>query len=174
MIYSFNIQWYEKLGEANNTKSDPPLLIAGQSVGLAFNLASAILLLFRVGGHESLHFSIWCIVTLSVAIILDLLCLAIFGASHPNSLNDGYTLSTAYYLTLASAIMSLLSVIAMAVDLIKTKRHPDMVHLLTPKQRSLAMMSFHFMAYLAIGGIMYKYLLKITYVVPMCGDLVIS
>ena len=111
-------------------------------------------------------FTITCIGSLAIAILLDSLCLIIFGVTRSNSDGDGYILSTAYYLTLASAIMSLIAAILMTIDALKLSRtSQERIKLLTPKQRNLAMMEFHFMTYLAIGSIAYKYFLGISYVV---------
>lgn len=166
--------WYVAVGDPTKTKNDPALLITGQTFALFFNLLAAVLLVLRISGHESSRFSHSCIVALFIAVILDLICLSVFGASHPNTLRDGYILSTAFYLTLASGIMSLTAALFMIVDAYKARARTDVVHLLTPKQRSLAMMGFHFMAYLAIGGIMYKFLLDLTYVIilrpPICSQ----
>lgn len=129
-----------------------------------FNLTAAIALLLRILGGSTTRNTLVCIANLVVAVIIDLLCLAIFGASHTNNKDgNGYVLSTAYWLTLTSGIFSLVSAIGLAIDLIKAqhaRKHPGT---LTPKQRSLALAMFTFMAYIAIGGIIYKYMLSITF-----------
>ena len=143
--------------------NDPPLLIVGQSIALAFNAIACIIVLFRVNGYETLRNSLACTIALSCALLLDLLCLAIFGASHPNSKNDGYVLSTAFYLTTTSAILTLIALLANAFDARAARTcPPSQLVLLSPNQRSLAMLSFRFMFYLTVGCIIFKYLLKIT------------
>lgn len=100
------------------------------------------------------------IVLLAGAVILDLVCLAIFGATHSNSRHDGYVLSTAFYLTVTSAIFSIGGLSALLADYFDLLHDP--IRFLTPKQRSLSLMSFIFMLYLLIGSIMFKYVLHKT------------
>jgi len=156
--------WCQYEGDFSKTKNDPVLLIIGQSFGLFFNVLASFLLLFHISGFETMIFTTTCIGSLAIAILLDSLCLTIFGVSRSNSDPDGYILSTAYYLTLASGIMSLIAAILMSIDALKiSRKSQERITLLTPKQRSLAMMEFHFMTYLAIGSIAYKYLLGISH-----------
>ncbi|KAF8336504.1 uncharacterized protein EI90DRAFT_3119742 [Cantharellus anzutake] len=156
--------WYQRKGATSETKTDPVLLIIGQSFGLFFNVLASVLLLFCINGSETMIITSSCIGSLGIAILLDLVCLSIFGTSHSNVEQDGYALSTAYYLTLSSGIMSLIAALLMTVDALKHDWVPyGRGKLLTQKQRRLAMRTFHFMAYLAIGSIVFRYLLDISY-----------
>src|SRR5258708_2348195 len=133
-----NHKWYQLKGDFNDTRHDPPLLIIGQSFGLFFNVLASFLLLFHINGFETMIFTTTCICSLAIATLLDFLCLLIFGVTHPNSKPDGYILSTAYYLTLASAIMSFIAVLLMTIDAVRLARMPQKrAKLLTPQPNNL-------------------------------------
>ncbi|KAF9516557.1 hypothetical protein BS47DRAFT_654016 [Hydnum rufescens UP504] len=156
--------WYALAGDHTVTKQDPPLLIVGQSMALAFNATASVLFLFRVNGYETLRYTVACSITLFCALLLDLLCLAIFGASHSSSRHNSYELSTAFYLTFTSSILTLIALLSNVLDAREARKSPRHRRvLLTPNQRILAMVSFTFMVYLAIGCIIFKYLLELTY-----------
>lgn len=153
-------QWYARAADEFATKHDPRILITGQSAAFACNMGAAISFALRLTGADVQVTTVTAMVLLAAAVVLDLICLAIFGASHSNSLHDGYVLSTAFYLTVTSAIFSVAGGSALLVDWINLRSDP--ARFLTPKQRSLSLMSFIFMLYLLLGSLMFKYVLRET------------
>lgn len=130
----------------------------GQSFALLFNLIASASFIARFTGANV----VWAVritfASLTLAILLDILCLAIFGASHSYSHLDGYELSTAYYLTVTSGIITAMALAALISD--QQREHRQF---LTPKQRSLALIAYVFMSYLLLTSVIFKYVLNRRY-----------
>ncbi|KAF8324125.1 hypothetical protein DL93DRAFT_2162208 [Clavulina sp. PMI_390] len=149
--------WRAHAGDHFSTKRDPYLLIAGEAAAFACNLVAAVVFVLRLTGADVAFTTIVTMLSLASAVVLDVLCLALFGAWHSHRLHDGEVLSPAFYLTVTSGVFSLAGGAALLVDWRNMQSDP--IRFLTPKQRSLSLMSFIFMAYLLCGSLMFKYVL---------------
>jgi hypothetical protein len=145
-------------GDYRSSKTDPALLIIGQSFALGFNITASVVFIARLSGADPLPCTYVTIGSLCLAVLLDLICMAVFGASHSYPMRDGYELSAAFYLTLTSAIMSSISIGTLIADLLALRHNP--MQFLTAKQRSLSLMSSIFMLYLLLASLVFKYVME--------------
>ncbi|KAF9516556.1 hypothetical protein BS47DRAFT_655136 [Hydnum rufescens UP504] len=128
--------------------------------------AGAIMRSLKTTPHSWLLASAWPLHSISQpwlfssCALLKLSCLMIFVASLSNPIHD--ELSPAFYFAMTSAILTSTALFANVFDSRDAKERPRLQSILNPNQRNLAIMFFHFVVYLVIGTIMFKYLLGLT------------
>ncbi|GAA5984389.1 hypothetical protein JCM5350_003344 [Sporobolomyces pararoseus] len=153
--------WYIRKGQDGSiveTKSDPPLIIAAGSILLALSVCSNISILLRLLDVHCRLFTFSTISILSVHIVLALITVTIFAVERANP--DGYSLSTAFWLTVVSAIIALCVTTSLVIDGLRTKWYSRGGTGLTGEQRSLVIVFNSFIVTVLIGAIAYRYLLE--------------
>ncbi|GAA5863027.1 hypothetical protein JCM8547_003660 [Rhodosporidiobolus lusitaniae] len=151
--------WYVKRenGFVVKSKDDPPLIVAAGSIALALGILANISILFRLIDTHSRFFTVSTMVILLVHITINTIALTIFGVRQ-STVDDGYVLSTAYWLTTASSGVALGVVSLLLIDARFTKWYTINGTGLTGKQRSLIIAFDIFVALLMIGTVSFRYL----------------
>ena len=86
-----------------------------------------------------------------------------FGVVH--RFDDGFTYSQAFWMTVCSTIASVITTITLFLDYYCTPNFAKSGSGLTRKQRSLVIIFMVLLADLAVGALVYSYLLETRYVV---------
>jgi hypothetical protein len=152
--------WYvrrDASGFVVETKPDPPLIIAAGAVTLAVAILANLSIMSRLVDTQPRFFTFSTLFLLSVHCLINLIALCIFGVEH--AVPDGYYLSTAFWLSAASGIVALVSIVALVVDGMLTRWYREGGIGVTNKQRSLIVCFDSFVALLLIGSVCYRYLI---------------
>ncbi|GAA5925253.1 potassium channel family protein [Sporobolomyces koalae] len=139
-------------------KPDPPLIVAAGSVTLALSILSNISILFRLIDTHCRVFTLSTIGLLAAHIVLSVVSCLIF-ALHSQFAVDGYTLSTAFYLTVASAAIGLVVALALFIDGLQTQWYSRNGTGLSGAQCSLIIAFDIFVTWVVIGTVSFRYLL---------------
>ena len=95
--------------------------------------------------------------------VINFATVTVFSVIH--RFDDGFTYSQAFWMTVCSTIASFITTITLLLDYFCTPNFAKSGSGLTRKQRSLVIIFMVLLAYLAIGALVYTYLLQIEYVV---------
>ncbi|GAA5864245.1 hypothetical protein JCM3774_001268 [Rhodotorula dairenensis] len=153
-------KWYvvkDANGAIVEARPDPPLIVAAGAVTLALALLANIAILFRLIDTHPRWFSLGTIAFLTGHVIVNLVALIIFGVAHAHP--DGYVLSTAFWLTAASACVAAGSVALLVVDGSLTRWYSRGGTGVSGQQRSLVLTWDLFLSLILIGAIAYRYLI---------------
>ncbi|GAA5967668.1 hypothetical protein JCM11641_005728 [Rhodosporidiobolus odoratus] len=152
--------WYvhkDASGQVVHSQEDPPLIVAAGAIALILGVFSNGSILLRLLDTHCRLFTLLTISFLSVHIVLNLVAVTIFAVRHAHP--DGFALSTAFWLTVASSAVALAVVLLLLVDGMLTKWWSKGSTGLSGKQRSLVIAFDIFVALLVIGSVCYRYLL---------------
>lgn len=112
----------------------------------------------------------------SYILTTPLVALVWFGVIH--AVDDGFTYSQAYYVTLASTIVSLVVTTTLTIDYVRTKDFTKSGSGLTRKQRSLVIIVMVLLTYLGFGAIVYCFIIEISFLdalyFSVCSSLTIG
>lgn len=144
------------------TRSNPVLL----DIGLAFSMTCAVLanlcIILRFLEKRVLTTTILCIVFLSIHDIINIIALTVFGVTH--RFNDGFTYSEAFWMTICSTVVSVITNVTLIVDLICTPNFKTSGSGLTRKQRTLMIMLIILFVYIALGSLINSFLLSLSFI----------
>lgn len=101
------------------------------------------------------------IVSLTIHDIINITAIAIFGVIH--SVDDGFTYSESFYMTIASTVASVLVNITLVLDFWTTKNFRNAGSGLTQKQKELVIITMIFLVYLSLGSLLYSLLLGLSF-----------
>ncbi|GAA5894016.1 potassium channel family protein [Sporobolomyces salmoneus] len=139
-------------------KSDPPLIIAAGAVTLALSCLSNLTILFRLIDTHCRVFTFATIALLISHVILSLVSCLIFGIT--NSGGENFILSTAFYLTVASAAVALAVALALIADGYQTEWYKSNGTGISSAQCSLVISFDLFVTWLIVGTCAFRYLLE--------------
>lgn len=144
------------------THSNPVLL----DIGLAFSMTCAVLanlcIILRFLEKRVLTTTILCIIFLSIHDIINIIALTVFGVMH--RFNDGFTYSEAFWMTICSTVVSVITNVTLIVDLICTPNFKTSGSGLTRKQRTLMIMLIILFVYIALGSLINSFLLSLSFI----------
>ncbi|CAO1627260.1 unnamed protein product [Parajaminaea phylloscopi] len=155
-------KWYVRQGAEGGYRPNPALL----EVGLAISMASAVLanvfLLFRFTSllppRKATASAMLCLI---VHDAINIAALVAFGVVH--AVDDGFTYSQAYWMTLASTSVSLACTFTLAIDYIGTKNFKSSGSGLTNKQTQLVIVIMILLVYVSLGSLLWSLLLGIQF-----------
>ncbi|GAA6022291.1 hypothetical protein JCM11491_005253 [Sporobolomyces phaffii] len=160
-IPALSEHWYIRKaqdGSIVESRPDPALIIASGSILLGLSvLANASILLRLVDVHCRL-FTFTTLAFLATHIILALVTVTIFAVQH--AIPDGYTLSTAFWLTVASSAIALCVAGSLMIDGFRTRWYSRGGTGLTGEQRSLVIVFCIFVVNMIVGAAAYRFLLQ--------------
>ncbi|KAK0548348.1 Potassium channel [Tilletia horrida] len=164
-VPGFTSSWYLSTGrdqEAVVYAKNPPLLDVGLGFSMGFaviaNLSIVLRFLEVLRPRKS---TLIAIVLLTLHDLINITALAVFGKIH--AVNDGFTYSEGYWMTLGSTLTSTIVNFTLIADYVNTKQFKDAGSGLTRKQRELVVMVMLVLFYLSIGALIYALLLKINF-----------
>lgn len=156
--------WYIRTENYNTvqTRANPVLL----DIGLAFSMTCAVLanvcIILRFLEKRVVTMTILCIVFLSIHDIINIVALIIFGVSH--RFNDGFTYGEAFWMTICSTVISLVTNVSLIIDFICTPDFKTSGSGLTRKQRTLMILLIILFVYIALGSLVNSYLLSLSFI----------
>ncbi|KAE8272085.1 hypothetical protein A4X09_0g248 [Tilletia walkeri] len=164
-VPGFTSSWYISTGRelGNVVYEKNPVLL---DIGLAFSMAFAVLanlciILRFLEVMRPKKSTLIAMVLLTLHDSINVAALAIFGKAH--AVDDGFTYSEGYWMTLGSTLASIIVNFTLIADYINTKQFRDAGSGLTRKQRELVIMTMLVLFYLSIGALIYCLLLKINF-----------
>ncbi|KAG2132703.1 uncharacterized protein EDB93DRAFT_1255121 [Suillus bovinus] len=156
--------WYIRTENYNTVqnRANPVLL----DIGLAFSMTCAVLanvcIIFRFLEKRVMVMTILCIMFLSIHDIINVVALTIFGVSH--RFNDGFTYGEAFWMTVCSTVVSVITNVSLIIDFITTPDFKTSGSGLTRKQRTLMIMLISLFAYIAFGSLVNSFLLSLSFI----------
>ncbi|GAA5983873.1 hypothetical protein JCM10908_005958 [Rhodotorula pacifica] len=144
-------------GSIVEARPDPPLIVAAGAVTLALAILANFAILFRLVETHPRWFSLATITFLTAHIAVNLVALIVFGVQHAHP--DGYVLSTAFWLTAASACVAAASTALLLIDGALTRWYSRGGTGVSGKQRSLILTWDFFVFLILIGSVSYRYLI---------------
>lgn len=155
-------RWYVRIGIDAEYRANPAVL----EVGLAISMASAVLanvfLLLRFTAILNLRrataSAILCLVLHDA---INIAALVAFGVVH--AVDDGFTYSQAYWMTLASTSVSLTCTLSLVFDYFGTKDFESSGSGLTNKQTQLVIVIMVLLVYISLGSLLWSLLLGIQF-----------
>ncbi|GAA5893971.1 potassium channel family protein [Sporobolomyces salmoneus] len=159
-IPALSEHWYIRTGPGGvivESRPDPPLIIAAGAILLVLSVFSNFSILLRLLDTHCRLFTFSTLSILLIHIILALVTVTIFAVQHAHP--DGYSLSTAFWLTVVSASIELSIGVSLLIDGFRSRWYSRGGNGLTGEQRSLVLVFNFFVLQLIIGAICYRYLL---------------
>lgn len=158
-------KWYVRHGPSGSPVEyrDNPIVL---EVGLAFSIAAAVLanvfLLCRFTSilppRRGTGSAILCLL---IHDAINIAALVAFGVIH--AVDDGFTYSQAYWMTLAATAASIACTLTLILDYLGTRNYKSAGSGLTPKQTQLVIVIMILLVYLSLGSLMYSLLLDIAF-----------
>ena len=153
--------WYVRLDRATNMpvayQNNPPLLNAALAISVVCAVIANVSLICRFLERHVLASTITCIVALSIHDIINIIVLSIFGVIH--SVDDGFDYSQAFWLCVCSTAASFFTNCTLVYDIMHTKDFRHSGSGLTVKQRNLVIVVMILLAYLALGALVFFFLI---------------
>ncbi|KAI9568053.1 hypothetical protein HD554DRAFT_813349 [Boletus coccyginus] len=157
-------------------KPNPPLLDAGIALSILCAVLASVCLVVRFLEKRVKTMTILCILFLSIhgkltisfltsfslplcSDTINIVALATFGA-----MENDYTFSQAFWMTLCSTIVSMFTNVTLIIDLVQTSDFKRSGSGLTRRQRSLVIIIIGLFCYLALGALANSFLLELTFV----------
>ncbi|KAE8224131.1 hypothetical protein CF319_g2932 [Tilletia indica] len=164
-VPGFTSSWYISTGRelGNAVYEKNPVLL---DIGLAFSMAFAVfanlcIILRFLEVMRPKKSTLIAMVLLTLHDSINVAALAIFGKAR--AVDDGFTYSEGYWMTLGSTLASTIVNFTLIADYINTKQFRDAGSGLTRKQRELVIMTMLVLFYLSIGALIYCLMLKINF-----------
>ncbi|CAO1638199.1 unnamed protein product [Sympodiomycopsis kandeliae] len=158
-------KWYVRIDTSGKsvTYRDNPVLL---DVGLAFSLAAAVaanvMLIMRFTKVLTpRQATLGAFLGFLVHDAINVAALVSFGVIH--AVDDGFTYSQAYWMTLAATIASVACTITLIFDYTRTKNFGTSGSGLTPKQTQLIIVVMVLLLYLSFGSLIYSILLSLPF-----------
>ncbi|CAK5272536.1 unnamed protein product [Mycena citricolor] len=165
-------RWYIRTenNQVVDTQPNPAILNIGLGVSMACALAANMCLVVRFLEKKVKLMTIGCIIFLTIHDLINITAVTIFGIEH--RFNDGFTYGQSFWITVCSTAVSSFTNLTLITDLVRT---PDFEHSgsgLTRRQRSLAIVVILLLTYIALGALIYSYLLHLNFIDAMYFTLV--
>lgn len=152
--------WYIRTegNQVVETKSNPPILDAGLAISMASAVLANICLLMRFMEKGSVKLmTLLCIIFLTIHDIINITAVTIFGVEH--RIDDGFTYGQAFWTTVCSTIISVITNVMLIVDYVRTPNFGKNGSGLTQKQRSLIILVMVFFIYVALCALVNTFIL---------------
>ncbi|KAH9959409.1 hypothetical protein BC827DRAFT_501236 [Russula dissimulans] len=155
--------WYVRTdgGQVVETRETPPLVIVSLSFSMALAIIANIALIYRFLERRVKTMTILCILTLTLHDILNIVTIVTFGIQHRFS--DGFVNGEAFWMTLFSTVVSSITNLTLIWDFVRTPNFAEAGSGITPKQRSLMIITMIFLAYIALGALITSLLMSLTF-----------
>ncbi|KAI9444156.1 voltage-gated potassium channel [Lactarius indigo] len=101
------------------------------------------------------------IVSLTIHDLLNIVTVVIFGVQH--RFDDGFTYGEAYWMTICSTVVSMITNVTLIWDLVKTPNFSKSGSGITRRQRSLVIITMIFLSYVAFGALMSSLMMTLTF-----------
>ncbi|KAH9059577.1 hypothetical protein EDB87DRAFT_1684649 [Lactarius vividus] len=101
------------------------------------------------------------IVALTIHDLLNVVTVVIFGVQH--RFDDGFTYGEAYWMTICSTVVSMITNVTLIWDLVKTPNFSKSGSGITRRQRSLVIITMIFLSYVAFGALMSSLMMTLTF-----------
>ncbi|KAI0316077.1 hypothetical protein OF83DRAFT_1173241 [Amylostereum chailletii] len=136
------------------------------NVVLALSMACAVVanvaLVTRLFERRIAAMTILSIAFLSLHDIINIVVIIVFGVQH--RFNDGFTYGEAYWMTVCSTVISIITNFTLVWDIIKTPNFEKSGSGLTRKQRSLSIISIVFLSYAALGALLNSLMMSLSFI----------
>ncbi|CAD6893594.1 unnamed protein product [Tilletia laevis] len=164
-VPGFTSTWYVSTGREVTEAIyvlNPVLLDVGLSISMVFAVLANLCIILRfLEVMRPKKSTLIAMVLLTLHDAINIAALASFGKAH--AIDDGFTYSEGYWMTLGSTIASVIVNFTLVADYVNTKQFRDAGSGLTRKQRELVIMTMLVLFYLSIGALIYCLLLKIRF-----------
>ncbi|KAG8798130.1 hypothetical protein FRC17_007553, partial [Serendipita sp. 399] len=172
------MSWYNRTDGTRvvEYRENPILLNAGLGLSMASAVLANICLIMRFLERRIKSATIATIIFLVIHDIINITALVVFGVVH--AIDDGFTYSQAYWVTLASTIVSLVVTTTLVIDYVTTPNFAKSGSGLTRKQRSLVIIVMILLTYLGFGALVYCFMMDIRFLdalyFAVCSSLTIG
>ncbi|KAH9941150.1 uncharacterized protein BXZ73DRAFT_41985 [Epithele typhae] len=144
------------------TKPNSIILDVGLGISVACAVIANIALVLRFLEKRVQTVTLICIIFLTLHDLINIAAVTTFGIEHRFS--DGFTYGPAFWTTLCSTIVSLVTNVSLIVDLIRTPDFSKRGSGLTRKQRALMIIVILLLVYLALGSLINFALLDLSFI----------
>ncbi|KAF7338773.1 Tandem pore domain k+ channel [Mycena sanguinolenta] len=144
-------------------RSNPLILNIGLGLSMACALAANICLVARFLEKKVKVMTIGCYV-------INVIAVTTFGVEH--RFNDGFTYGQSFWITVCSTIVSTFTNFTLITDLIRTPDFENSGSGLTRRQKSLVIIVILLLSYIALGALIYSFLLHLNFIDAMYFTLV--
>ena len=148
-------------GDIVETQPNPPLLEAGIAISLALGVIANAALILRFLERRCYESTIVACIALTLHDCLNTAMLVAFGVIH--AVDDGFTYGQPYWMTVASTACSLSCNVTLIVDFVRTRDFRRHGSGLTEKQRQLVIAVMVLLIYIALGSLVQRYLIDISF-----------
>ncbi|TFY80973.1 hypothetical protein EWM64_g3038 [Hericium alpestre] len=155
--------WYVRKENNQNVESKPNTVIldVGLGISMACAVAANVCLLVRFLEKRIVGMTIACIFFLTVHDIINIVTVIVFGVEH--RADDGFTYGEAFWMTVCSTIVSLVTNVTLIWDFFKTPNFAQSGSGLTRKQRSLTIITIIFLSYVALGALLSALIMNLSF-----------
>ncbi|KAF8268326.1 hypothetical protein EI94DRAFT_1727948 [Lactarius quietus] len=155
--------WYVRTSgnETVEARSNSPLLEASLVLSMVLVVFANLALICRFLERRVKRCTILCIVALTLHDILNVVTVITFGVRH--RFDDGFTYGEAYWMTICSTVVSMITNVTLIWDLIKTPNFSKSGSGITRRQRSLVIITMIFLSYVALGALISSLMMSLTF-----------
>ncbi|KAI9462782.1 voltage-gated potassium channel [Lactarius psammicola] len=155
--------WYVRTdgNEIVESRKNSALLELSLILSMALVVFANLALICRFMERRVKTCTILCIVALTIHDLLNVVTVIIFGVQH--RFNDGFTYGEAYWMTIVSTVVSMITNVTLIWDLVKTPNFSKSGSGITRRQRSLVIITMIFLTYVAFGALMSSLMMTLTF-----------
>ncbi|KIJ29275.1 hypothetical protein M422DRAFT_71237 [Sphaerobolus stellatus SS14] len=157
-------RWYVRTldNQTVQSKPNPSILLAANILAMVAALIANMSLIWRFLERRVKQMTIISLCFLFIHDIINIVTVTIFGIEH--RFNDGFTYGQAYWLVVASTVVSLFTTVTLMWDLWTTPQFAKSGSGITRKQRSLVVIVMILLCWITFGGLMNSVLLHLTFI----------
>lgn len=162
-IPSLTEHWYVRTDgtEIVESRKNSALLELSLILSMALAVFANLALICRFMERRVKLCTILSIVSLTMHDLLNIVTVVVFGVQHRS--NDGFTYGEAYWMTICSTIISMITNVTLIWDLVKTPNFSKSGSGITRRQRSLVIITMIFLSYVAFGALMSSLMMTLTF-----------
>ncbi|KAI0253017.1 hypothetical protein BJV78DRAFT_261016 [Lactifluus subvellereus] len=155
--------WYVRTSgnQIIQARKNSAILIVSLAISMLLAVVANIALIYRFLERRVKRSTIICILALTLHDILNIVTVLIFGIKH--RFNDNFTYGEAFWMTICSTIISMITNFTLVWDLVKTPNFSAAGSGITPKQRALVIITIIFLTYLALGALITSLMMSLTF-----------
>ncbi|KAH9032715.1 hypothetical protein EDB84DRAFT_1270536 [Lactarius hengduanensis] len=155
--------WYVRTDGTKTVESrkNSALLELSLILSMALAVFANLALICRFMERRVKLCTILSIVALTIHDLLNIVTVVIFGVQH--RFNDGFTYGEAYWMTICSTVVSMITNVTLIWDFVKTPNFSTSGSGITRRQRSLVIITMIFLSYVAFGALMSSLMMTLTF-----------
>ncbi|KAI0056615.1 voltage-gated potassium channel [Artomyces pyxidatus] len=155
--------WYVRTENRQvvEVKDNPAILDAGLALSMTCAVLANVALVCRLMEKRVKAMTIASIFFLTIHDVINIIIVTVFGVQH--RFNDGFTYGEAYWMTVCSTAVSMITNFTLIYDLVTTPNFSKSGSGVTRKQRSLVIITIVFLSYIALGALISSLMMYLSF-----------